>query len=71
MNSILGIAVIFIVAYLVSTNRKAIRWRTVIGAFAIQVILAGFVLYIPIGRELLFSFRCNWLHAGGHRLLVW
>ncbi|MEL7798167.1 NupC/NupG family nucleoside CNT transporter [Idiomarina sp. ST20R2A10] len=56
MNSILGVAVIFIVAYLVSTNRKAIRWRTVIGAFGIQVVLAGFVLYVPIGRELLFGF---------------
>ena len=56
MNSILGVAVIFIVAYLVSTNRKAIRWRTVLGAFGIQVLLAGFVLYEPIGRELLFSF---------------
>ncbi|WP_286845162.1 NupC/NupG family nucleoside CNT transporter, partial [Idiomarina sp. UBA4206] len=56
MNSILGVAVIFIVAYLVSTNRKAIRWRTVLGAFGIQVLLAGFVLYVPIGRELLFSF---------------
>lgn len=56
MNSILGVLVIFIVAYLVSTNRKAIRWRTVLGAFGIQVLLAGFVLYVPIGRELLFSF---------------
>ena len=56
MNSILGIAIIFLVAYLVSTNRKAIRWRTVLGAFAIQVVLAGFVLYVPIGREMLFGF---------------
>ncbi|RUO77821.1 NupC/NupG family nucleoside CNT transporter [Idiomarina seosinensis] len=56
MNSLLGIAVILFVAYLFSTNRKMIRWRTVIGAFSIQVALAGFVLYVPIGREMLFSF---------------
>ena len=56
MNSLLGIAVILLVAYLLSTNRKNIRWRTVIGAFAIQMSLAGFVLYVPIGREMLFSF---------------
>ena len=43
MNSLLGIAVILLVAYLLSTNRKNIRWRTVIGAFAIQMSLAGFV----------------------------
>ena len=56
MNSLLGIAVILLVAYLLSTNRKHIRWRTVIGAFAIQMSLAGFVLYVPLGREMLFSF---------------
>lgn len=56
MNSLLGIAVIFFVAYLLSTNRRNIRWRTVLGAFAIQVTLAGFVLYVPIGREMLFGF---------------
>ena len=56
MNSLLGIAVILLVAYLLSTNRKNIRWRTVIGAFAIQMSLAGFVLYVPLGREMLFSF---------------
>lgn len=56
MNSLLGIAVILFVAYLLSTNRRMIRWRTVIGAFSIQVALAGFVLYVPIGREMLFSF---------------
>ncbi|MGM0480520.1 MAG: NupC/NupG family nucleoside CNT transporter [Pseudomonadota bacterium] len=56
MNSVLGIAIIFFVAYLLSTNRKQIRWRTVLGAFAIQLALAGFVLYVPLGREMLFSF---------------
>lgn len=55
MNSLLGIAVIFFVAFLLSTNRQEIRWRTVLGAFVIQVILAGFVLYVPIGKEILFS----------------
>ena len=56
MNSLLGIAIIFFVAFLLSTNRKAIRWRTVIGAFSIQLLLACFVLYVPVGREMLFGF---------------
>ncbi|MCK7458315.1 NupC/NupG family nucleoside CNT transporter [Idiomarina aminovorans] len=59
MNSILGIAVIFLVAYLVSTDRKAIRWRTVLGAFGIQVGLACIVLYTTIGKELLLSFAAG------------
>ncbi|RUO81520.1 NupC/NupG family nucleoside CNT transporter [Idiomarina tyrosinivorans] len=56
MNSLLGIAVILVIAYLCSTNRRAINWRTVGGALAIQFGLAGFVLYVPVGREMLFSF---------------
>lgn len=55
MNSFLGIAVILFVAYLCSTNRSGINWRTVSGAFAIQVVLGAFVLYVPFGQDLLFS----------------
>lgn len=55
MNSLLGIAIILLIAFLCSTNKRAINWRTVIGAFAIQVILGAFVLYVPFGREVLFS----------------
>lgn len=55
MNSFLGIAVILFVAYLCSTNRSGINWRTVSGAFAIQLILGAFVLYVPFGQDLLFS----------------
>jgi len=55
MNSLLGIAIILFVAYLFSTNRRGINWRTVSGAFAIQVILGAFVLYVPFGRDVLFS----------------
>lgn len=43
------------VAVLLSENRKAINLRTVIGAFAIQLVLGGFVLYIPWGKEFLAS----------------
>ncbi len=53
--SVLGIFVIFAVAILFSENRKAINWRTVLGAFAIQIIFAGFILSVPVGREILNS----------------
>ncbi|HIF9383194.1 TPA: NupC/NupG family nucleoside CNT transporter [Photobacterium damselae] len=51
--SILGIITIFAVGYFFSENRRAVNWRTVLGAFTIQVIFAGFILYVPIGRDVL------------------
>ena len=55
MNSFLGIAIILLVAYLFSSNRKQIRWRTVGGAFAFQLALGAFVLYVPFGQDVLYS----------------
>ncbi|WP_305422844.1 NupC/NupG family nucleoside CNT transporter [Photobacterium leiognathi] len=52
---ILGIIVIFAVGLLFSENRRAVNWRTVLGAFCVQVIFAGFILYVPIGRVVLNS----------------
>ncbi|HFQ5354175.1 TPA: NupC/NupG family nucleoside CNT transporter [Vibrio vulnificus] len=42
-----------------SDNRKAINLRTVAGAFAIQFIIGGFVLYVPWGRDLLAGFSAG------------
>lgn len=55
MISLLGIAVILFVAYLASSHRRHINWRTVIGAFSIQILIGAFVLYIPFGQEVLYS----------------
>jgi len=55
MNSFLGIAIILLVAYAFSSHRKYIRWRTVGGAFAFQVALGAFVLYVPFGQDVLFA----------------
>lgn len=49
----LGIALLFALAVLFSTNRSAIRIRTVAIAFALQVGIAALVLYVPFGRQLL------------------
>ncbi|EPT9249171.1 NupC/NupG family nucleoside CNT transporter [Photobacterium damselae] len=51
--SILGIITIFAVGYFFSENRRAVNWHTVLGAFTIQVIFASFILYVPIGRDVL------------------
>ncbi|GIC77234.1 NupC/NupG family nucleoside CNT transporter [Moritella sp. F3] len=59
MNFVMGIVGVFALlglALLLSDNRKAINFRTVGGAFAIQVIIGAFILYFPPGKELLQSF---------------
>lgn len=55
MNSIFGIVAILFAAWLLSTNRKSIRLRTVSLALALQVIFALLVLYVPAGKETLNS----------------
>lgn len=48
---IAGIAVILGIAVLLSSNRRAIRLRVVGAAFALQVVIATLVLYVPAGRS--------------------
>lgn len=57
--SLVGMAVLIAIAVLLSDNRKAIKIRTVGGAFAIQFALGGFVLYVPWGRDLLAGFSAG------------
>jgi len=51
--SLVGIAVLFTVAFLSSTNRRHINWRTVSLALLLQLTLGGIALYLPIGVSLL------------------
>lgn len=53
LNSLLGMAVLVGIAILLSSNRRAIRLRTVAGALLLQVGLGALVLYVPWGRQLL------------------
>ncbi|MCH8257265.1 MAG: NupC/NupG family nucleoside CNT transporter [Proteobacteria bacterium] len=53
MISLLGIAIIPVIAYLASSNRSQINLRTVLGAFSIQAAIGAFVLYIPAGKQFL------------------
>ena len=50
-TSLLGIVVILLMAYALSTRRNAIRIRIVGAAFAVQVVMAVLVLYAPWGRS--------------------
>ena len=51
--SLVGMATLIAIALLFSYNRRAIRLRTVAGAFAIQASIGAFVLYVPFGQDVL------------------
>lgn len=53
--SVAGIAVILGIAVLLSSNRNAINLRIVGAAFALQVAVAGFVLYFDWGKQAILS----------------
>ncbi|PKI17607.1 NupC/NupG family nucleoside CNT transporter [Colwellia sp. 12G3] len=53
LRSILGVFLLLGIAYLASSNRKSINWRTIIGALALQISLGAFVLYMPAGKDIL------------------
>ncbi|OUS26611.1 hypothetical protein A9Q98_10285 [Thalassotalea sp. 42_200_T64] len=58
LRGVIGIFLILGVAYLASSHKKSINWRTVGGAFAIQAFFAGLVLYSTAGRAAL-----EWISA--------
>ncbi|OOF37416.1 nucleoside transporter NupC [Rodentibacter genomosp. 2] len=53
LMSILGMVVLIAIALLFSNNRRAINWRTVVGAFVIQIGFAALILYVPAGQKVL------------------
>lgn len=53
LSSLAGMALLFALAYLLSSNRRAIRWRVVLPAFALQAGLAALVLSFPPGKAAL------------------
>jgi len=50
-----GIAVILALAFLLSANRRAIRFRVVGAAFALQAVIAVLVLYVPAGKAVILA----------------
>ncbi|AYA42306.1 Uncharacterized transporter HI_0519 [Xenorhabdus nematophila F1] len=53
LMSLIGMAVLIFIAVLFSSNYRAIKIRTVLGAFLIQVAIGAFVLYVPAGKDIL------------------
>jgi CNT family concentrative nucleoside transporter len=63
-TGIIGIILIFAIAFLMSNNRKAINYRLVFSGLAIQLVLAVFILKVPAGK-MIFA----WLGAGVTKVL--
>ena len=51
--SLLGIATLFGIAYLLSARRQHVNWRTVGFALLLQFVLGGIALYFPLGVAIL------------------
>ncbi|PAJ74979.1 NupC/NupG family nucleoside CNT transporter [Pseudoalteromonas sp. NBT06-2] len=51
--TLVGMSTLLLVAFIASTNRKAINLRTVGCAFGLQILIGGFVLYFPLGKDIL------------------
>lgn len=49
---IIGILVIFLVAFLMSNNKRGINLKTVSMGFLLQILLAVFVLKTPVGQQI-------------------
>ncbi len=52
-RNLLGIAALLAIAFLFSTNRRAIRPRTVVTALLAQIAIGAFVLFVPFGKVVL------------------
>ena len=55
LRGVFGIIALLAIAYALSSGKKSINLRTVGLAFALQVILGAFVLYVPFGKDVLLS----------------
>lgn len=54
-RALIGIALIFGIAYGLSSNRRAFPWKVVLGAVAIQIVFALILFGVPFIRAILFG----------------
>ena len=55
LMGLIGMVVLLAIALLLSSNRKAINLRTVLGAWLLQVAIGALILYVPAGRKVLLA----------------
>lgn len=49
---IIGIVVIFLIVFLMSNNRKAINYKTIVTGFILQILFAVFIFKVPLGQKM-------------------
>lgn len=49
---IIGIIAIFLIVFLMSNNRKAINYKTIVTGFVLQILLAVFIFKVPLGEKM-------------------
>ncbi|MCS2170411.1 NupC/NupG family nucleoside CNT transporter [Scandinavium sp. TWS1a] len=55
LMGLIGMMVLLAIAVLLSSNRRAINLRTVLGAWIIQIAIGALILYVPAGRKVLLA----------------
>ena len=50
LMGLVGIVVLLLIAYLFSNNRKAIKWKIVVGGLILEVVLAFFIIKTQAGQ---------------------
>ena len=74
LRGLLGMLVLIAIAWVFSSNRKAISWKVVILGLLIQISLAAGILYVPVIREIfefvgkIFVLILNFTRAGSEFL---
>ena len=66
MRSIVGMAVLLIIAFLLSVNKKRISLRTTGAALVLQIAIGGIMLYFPPGKWLV-----EQAALGGHKIMAY
>ena len=61
LQPIVGLLLIGLIAYSLSTNRKAIRLRTIAWGFGLQLLFALIVLKTSVGQQ---TFECSATRSG-------
>ena len=50
--NILGLALVFVICWLLSYNRKAIKWKNIGIMFAVEFVIAFIIVKLPIGQKI-------------------
>lgn len=53
VRNFFGMAVLLLIAYAISNNRRAIRPRIIVSALLVQIAIGALVLFVPAGKQLL------------------